>query len=309
MKKLYFHIGFHKTGSTAIQEWLIGHAEQLKCEGVLYPSSGIPTGKPYHRQLYDDIRNQKDDSGLWGRLYEEISANSCPSVLLSDEAWSAPWIEDNDISALKEKLDSFEVTILVVLRNPTDYFISRYRHAIYMRSKDSGMSFKRFVRDRVSGENEMLKQLNTWGEFFGKNNIRVLIYDSVKKNGLLGSQFLSMLGVDLPNVQLAKANVSRSDEILKALRMLMRIQTSLSRALSKSGVAEKLFVRLRNAVSGQESRCRLLFRRILNFVDHSDLVPSSEIEHLQELVADWPLQLADDGWLTDEQARQLAKEI
>lgn len=308
-RKLYLHIGLHKTGTTAIQRWLINNVDQLKESGILYPMAGIPSGKPYHRLFFNDIKGRLNNTFLWEQLYQEISSNPTSSVLLSDEAWSAPWISKDNICALRDKFKSYDVIILILLRNPTDYFISRYRHAIRMSTSNSGMSFKKFILESVPKRNELIEQLNLWGEFFGNDHIRILIYDYAKKDKLLGTHFLSMLGVNITSVSLEKCNITLSDDILKALRLLMRIENIIPNLFLETRVVKDFFDRLRNAVCGKETSRRLLFRRLLNVVDPTNIIPEKDKKRLQSLVGQWPRELMDLDWITSEQSGHLSREF
>lgn len=276
---------------------------------MLYPKSGIPNGKPYHRLFFNDIHDGLANDQLWAQFHEEASLTKCKTVLLSDEAWSAPWISRKEICIFKEKVHPFKATILIVLRNPTDYFISRYRHAIRMRTDNSGRSFKQFLAESLSEKNEYLEQLNLWGDVFGRENIRVLIYDMAKKDNLLGMNFLQMLGLSLSKVKLPVSNITYPDETLKALRLIVRLEQGMPDVFSKTRTAKAFFNSLRDAVCGAESARRLLIKRTLNLADRSRLVPESEKNKLQNIVAHWTEELVESGWLTDVQARYLSKEL
>ena len=48
-KKVYLHVGFHKTGTTAIQESLYSHSDQLRNLGISYATK---KGKANHREAW-----------------------------------------------------------------------------------------------------------------------------------------------------------------------------------------------------------------------------------------------------------------
>ena len=83
--KLVFHIGQHKTGSTAIQQAMV--RTELP-DDILYPN----TGRKYsgHHGLFDQLRNPKCDiEELTGKLVTEVNASGARTVVLSSEYFSS----------------------------------------------------------------------------------------------------------------------------------------------------------------------------------------------------------------------------
>ena len=302
MKQLFLHIGLHKTGTTALQEWCSANASLLAQKGLLYPLTGKPEGKPYHRQFFSQA-----ESGPWELLYSEIEESRIDTILLSDEAWSAPWVAEGALQMLKQRLARYDVTVLCVLRNPVDYFVSRYRHQIRMGSETAHWSFSEFVEARVGETNEFLCQLELWSNVFGRQNVDVLIYDEAKKGGALGRNFLAKCGLEISEVELPRSNVHWDDRRLKTLRMATRLDCMFSGRESASLWRHKLATRIRSAGYGRATPLRKIVRAAVTTIDHSPLISEGGLRTLQVLCSKWPRELMEAGWLDSSQAKALAK--
>jgi len=86
MPDCFLHVGTHKTGSSAIQAFLLEKREQLLAHGVLVPSAGLPPNGnhvPLIRALYSPPAQR--DQSLLASLTDEITKYSTHTVLLSSE--------------------------------------------------------------------------------------------------------------------------------------------------------------------------------------------------------------------------------
>jgi hypothetical protein len=302
MKQLFLHIGLHKTGTTALQQWCSANASLLAEKGLLYPSVGQPEGKPYHRQFFSQA-----ESGPWELLYSEIEQSGIDTILLSDEAWSAPWVAEGALQMLKHRLARYDVTVLCVLRNPVDYFVSRYRHQIRMGSDSAHWSFSEFVEARVGETNEFLSQLELWSNVFGRQNVDVLIYDEAKKGGALGRHFLAKCGLEISEVELPKSNVHWDERRLKMLRLAKKLECVPSGRESESLWRQAVAKRIRSAGYGRATLLRSMVGAAVTVFDHSPLISEDGLRTLQALCSRWPLELMQAGWLDAGQVRALAK--
>ena len=91
MKKLILHIGTHKTGSTAIQNWLYWNRDTLAAQGVLYARTDR---EPYphlkkHTSLHHALMHASGDfRSEWQQIEEEFEASGCHTMILSEEGLS-----------------------------------------------------------------------------------------------------------------------------------------------------------------------------------------------------------------------------
>jgi len=91
-RRVFLHIGLHKTGTTYLQGVFRANRERLADLGILYPGG---KGQPKHTFAVYDLfgrrpRGSGDDriSGQWAAMVEVITDSDLPMGLLSEEATS-----------------------------------------------------------------------------------------------------------------------------------------------------------------------------------------------------------------------------
>jgi hypothetical protein len=91
-RRVFLHIGLHKTGTTYLQGVFRANRERLAELGVLYPGG---KGQPKHTFAVYDLfgrrpRGSGDDriTGQWAAMVEVITGSDLPVALLSEEATS-----------------------------------------------------------------------------------------------------------------------------------------------------------------------------------------------------------------------------
>ncbi|MCK8484803.1 hypothetical protein MUY21_12215 [Aliiroseovarius sp. S2029] len=131
MKKVIFHLGTYKTGTSSIQNHLFDHRAQLLERGILYPTSVTSAQRKTghrHSEMFLNFRSLKDDATPQ-RLIDEIEASNADILILSSEVWSSPFSLRhlmrvvNDLKAMGYG-DALGV---LYLRNIADYRVSFYR--------------------------------------------------------------------------------------------------------------------------------------------------------------------------------------
>lgn len=90
MPDLVIHIGAHKTGSTAIQQYLYTNRAILAQKGVLYPQTSHDSIR--HKQLRQALSRAQEDPShtsdlqkFISELTREIDESGCDTVIISDE--------------------------------------------------------------------------------------------------------------------------------------------------------------------------------------------------------------------------------
>ena len=131
MKKLFLHVGTHKTGTTALQNFLMVNKQLLREHGVLIPVSGCVD--PYsgcHNiawELNDDHRFQ-GDYGTLDELCVEISESGCHTVVVSSEDFEYLHSRPEALVRLKHRLNAIgcQVEVILFFREQGEYIISLY---------------------------------------------------------------------------------------------------------------------------------------------------------------------------------------
>jgi len=102
-RRIFLHIGPHKTGSSAIQLMCDENRELLAGKGIFYPSGrwhgqlGSCFSQPKVAYVYnrhagnvDESAIEKSDHGYLAKLEEELQDTRCQDLLLSYEGFIRP---------------------------------------------------------------------------------------------------------------------------------------------------------------------------------------------------------------------------
>jgi SAM-dependent methyltransferase len=137
--KILLHIGWHKTGSTAIQQFLhANRAAILERTGTLYPRAGIHTvahhlaawslHEPLDNPWAREIGFNGTPEQVFGEIFEEARQAGARAIILSSEVFCS--ISRYRISRLAEMLAGHEVRVVAYLRRQDEYVESAYKQAV-----------------------------------------------------------------------------------------------------------------------------------------------------------------------------------
>jgi len=135
---LLLHIGYHKTGSTALQTWLSEHKAVLNPHSITFPVGlSTWTGHPEiawafagNRYGWQDRNYNLDHVKEYYQPYLEKSSEHNSLVILSSEEFCRLDFEIDVILELRDWLSAFKPIICGYVRNPWDFLLSRYRHEV-----------------------------------------------------------------------------------------------------------------------------------------------------------------------------------
>ena len=203
-KKIFIHIGAHKTGSTSIQQALYRSFGSPKHD-VNYVAAGRNPALKKHLRIYDalvdDGINSKRRDGIRPKLVlanvgHEISVSDEMIHIISAEELSYPSVSiPEGLSYLSEVGD---VTVLFVVREQSKYLDSLYRQQIKRNEREIQYSFDRFVEDDlVSRMANFFVTASYWAEVFGWEKVRIIDMETLRKEGDLIKNFLSWAGLPL----------------------------------------------------------------------------------------------------------------
>jgi hypothetical protein len=222
----FLHIGTEKTGTTSIQTFLAKNRDELLRQGVLYPAS---PGSVNHLRLatfcLDDAK--ADETRLrWGLnrdepisefrerllqvLDDEIGASITSTLVFSNEHLSSRLTNSTEIGRVRDVCARYakRTTVLVYLRNQTDFLVSSYNMSIVAGGVGA---FPYPLTQRHIRRMDYAALLKPWIEVFGADNIVVRRFEAAAfaKNDLL-SDFALQLGLD-------EAELVRPDRVNEAL--------------------------------------------------------------------------------------------
>lgn len=191
--KLYFHIGLHKTGTTAIQHFLCVNQSTLKDNGIYIPSKYFSDNRPQDL-VFKMIDNNLEYLEILRSMKMECIENKCHSIILSNEDMTRM----RCIDTLKQLNNMFDLKLIIYLRRQDKYIESNY--SFFATLFETRCEYKKPIYDVPAMGNIATYYsdlIDFWSGEMCKNNIFIKSYDQViKQNNLLNS-FLEILNFDL----------------------------------------------------------------------------------------------------------------
>ena len=152
MKKLYLHIGTHKTGTTAIQQALSIHAADLANANYLVPYTGrIGPQSGHHNiawEISGDERFRPDFGGI-AQLQSELSRGDADLILSSEDFSCAVCRNPEKFKQFVDETKGwgFSPTIVVYFRNQLGYASSLYKELV---RHGLDLDFEAFCQEIIS---------------------------------------------------------------------------------------------------------------------------------------------------------------
>lgn len=183
---IILHIGWHKTGTTSIQEFLKKNSNKLIHENkVYYPDEGL-IGCAHH-QIAWVLKGQ--DSSPWGKLdisndslliekaIESCKKHDCENLIFSSEEFCT--FSEKDIiklhGILKDEIN--KVTVIIYIRRQDLLIESSYNMEVKWWGRRLSDEFQQYVKNKTP----YIKYdviLDKWANVFGLESIKVRLYDT-----------------------------------------------------------------------------------------------------------------------------------
>jgi hypothetical protein len=219
MRRLFLHIGAHKTGTTALQQSLNQNRVPLAACGVAYASA--PTAAHLHQYLgfvtpgsfLPEGAMVLDPDGMVARLVAE----RCDTVVASSENFSF-FFQRPAIAALAEVLRPHfdEVRIVSYLRRQDRHAVSHHQEGAKPNRHAEGALWGHAptALPAPSPQHGLYldydQRLGTWADVFGPDRIVLRVYDrTALKDGDIFADFLQVIGLDIGELtSVGERNVS-----------------------------------------------------------------------------------------------------
>ncbi len=235
-RRVFFHIGAPKTGTTYLQTILWSHRKQLRQQGLLYPGDK----RMDHFHASEVVRDTVDTSAeegpdAWERLLGEIRA--WPHTgLISHEFFCAATADQ--ASRAVAALAPAEVHLVLTARDYVRQFPAVWQESLKMRFDDGFSEFMaRAQSDQLEGPWSWLTQdvsaiLQRWGRDLAPERVHVV---TVPRSGaprdLLWRRFAMLLGIDPESCDSTLAVPNESLGVAGAA-LLRRVKPKLSPPLT-----------------------------------------------------------------------------
>ncbi|TNF36709.1 MAG: hypothetical protein EP312_00455 [Gammaproteobacteria bacterium] len=227
-KTLYLHIGTNKTGTTAIQDYLLRHRESLQAHSILFPLSGC-TRMGNHSPLARDLQEsllQGRPAYKWENLLKEIRASQASRIVLSGEMFYA--LNKDGFRRLVSDLKACfsDIYVLCYIRRQDDYLRACYTQGVKMGR--IGESFSEYragiIQRKKLKAYRYARSLKKWAKAFGEDRVIVRPFEAGQfyRNDVVAdfchySQMPAALCPETPSKQL---NPSPSRKTVQAMRLV-----------------------------------------------------------------------------------------
>lgn len=199
-KTVFIHIGFHKTGTTAIQDFLNLNVDDFMKLGIYIPDDySMEKGKGninHHEIAYalgfsNNLSKNPVDISKFENILKTFRSSNAHSMILSSEVFNEN-PNDESINLLYNLLEKFTTKIIVYLRRQ-----DQMMQAVFLQNVKAGKVKEKFRENYSNYKYNYWEVLEKWASFFGRSNLIVRTYEKTRfvKNDLF-EDFFSITGVN-----------------------------------------------------------------------------------------------------------------
>ncbi len=199
-RRLVIHAGFHKSGTTALQEAFDAQSDELRDCGVVYPNIGR---KAHHRiawALADKTwgwgkrGGEKTPRRKWDELAKSINSSDAETVLISSEFFSE--LSGDGIRTIFSEIKNRRVEVVFTVRPLVKLLGSSYQQYLKYGTKADYTTWLHSVLDNP-GESKINptfwkrhfhgQVVARWADVLGANNVTVIVVDESQPEFLFDS--------------------------------------------------------------------------------------------------------------------------
>ena len=228
--QIIFHVGPHKTGTTAIQHFLQRHVDFLRDSGIHVPKS-LSSQAGHHeipwallgwdlRLIGSEIKGISIDLYL-ERVLKDAITFGCRKIIFSSEDFSLLDLQHwrdllQKFELIASKTEPIEFRILSIYRNPDEYVLSQYNTLVLLGLSREFRDVKSEIKAQMIETHKRLRSLPTLLDNFSE--ITELAYTPT---GFMSVFWNSIsLGIEIPedHFQEIRVNSSLEDQIIEEMR-------------------------------------------------------------------------------------------
>jgi hypothetical protein len=126
-KSLVLHVGLPKTATTSLQFWAHANRAELSARGIDYPDASGEAFAPKHQFIVNELM-----AGRLERTRRTVAESAAPSLFLSTEGLTNHLYDysEDALAEFRGIVAGRQLTLFVVLREPTAWVRSYYKQAI-----------------------------------------------------------------------------------------------------------------------------------------------------------------------------------
>lgn len=218
-KKLFLHIGPHKTGTTYLQKILHDNFDCLLASGLHYPKKFINIMYGQH-QLVEKILTQPVE-----KLKEEIKLFPDMNHVISSENFDR--LSVDGIKKVKDLFFNYDIQIIIYRRNYQNVLYSSWQEDV----KHGGIktfyeyAFSHLIKPYQSQIINLGALVKSYASVFGISNITMIDYDFHANGCGIIKPFLKIIDMENSNISIHNQMINKSldivdVEIIRGLNML-----------------------------------------------------------------------------------------
>lgn len=196
---LFIHIGIPKTGTTTIQNFLASNRISLGLFGVLYPGND-QNHYPITQELRENEKPYLNTESYIFSIFSEIfhGIGKYQTIIISSEGFC----ESDDIllPRLIDCLSFFKINIpikiIIYYRNQISWLESAYQQIVKETKARYELSFENFIENNDQFQVcDYYLRLHQWSNYFGKENILILSFESKQSTNKLFIDLFNAIGL------------------------------------------------------------------------------------------------------------------
>ena len=243
MAKLFLHVGFHKTGTTSLQDALNRNRKELQPQGIIYPKTR--KFRAQHEFAWSvgqrgwgwkQFGGSQAGPGPARRMFKLIRSSK-ENLIISSEFLSE--LSPEHIKKLASSIGDKELRVIFTVRPVAKILPSAYQQEVKNGSK---LTYDKWLARVLDPEKESRVktrfwrrhshhlEIAKWAEIVGVANISVIVSDESRPEFLTDS-FFELIGASTNSFRESKKDIVNRSMDVAEMELLRRINEKFDRNL------------------------------------------------------------------------------